>query len=372
MMEEQIRKFGDLPVDADGQALMMGPPGTLAPAAHHSVPVNLYRLTNKSGAYAEICNLGGAIHSFVYTNKKTGKAYDIVMGADSLEDQLKKFGWNSSVMGRCVNRIGKGEIFIHGKKTQLELNFGNMVMHGGKGMYAMKLFQPRLWEDEEGQKLTLYHKDLGEGGFPGEVDVWITYVLTGDNELKLRYKCLPSEDTILNISSHVYLNVGGHDSGSVKDHYLQLNANYFTPVGEDGLPTGEILKVDGTVFDFRSPHKLREGLESNDTYIKLQGGYDINMCLAGGGLRRAGYTYDEKSGLKLTLSTDMPGLQIYTACNDPPGSGYKNGAVYEKYGAICLETQYYPNATAHSQFPQPVFPANKVFTSETIFGLSEI
>jgi aldose 1-epimerase len=372
MAEERIRKFGDLPVDAEGRPAMMGPPGAPAPAVDHTVPVNLYRLSNKAGTYAEICDLGGAIHSFVYKNKKTGKTYDIIMGTDSLADQQKKFGWNGSIMGRCVNRIGAGEIFIHGKKIQLELTFGNMVMHGGKGMYAMKLFQSRLWEDAEGQKLTLYHKDLGEGGFPGEVDVWITYVLTEKNELILRYKCLPTADTILNITSHVYLNVGGHDSGSVKDHYLQLDANYFTPVGEDGLPTGEILKVDGTAFDFRKPRKIREGLESDDRYIKLQGGYDINMCLAGGGLRPVGYTYDEKSGLKLTLTTDMPGVQLYTACNDPPGEGYKNGAVYEKYGALCLETQYYPNATAHSQFPQPVFPANTVFASETIFGLSEI
>jgi aldose 1-epimerase len=372
MVEGRIRKFGDLPVDSGGRPVMRGPPGTPVPPAHHTVPVYLYRLTNKTGTHVEICDLGGAIHSFVYTNKKTGKTYDIVMGTDSLEDQQKKFGWNGSIMGRCVNRIGKGELFIHGKKIQLEPNFGDMVIHGGKGMYAMQRFYPTPWEDEEGQKLTLYHQDLGEGGFPGQVDVWITYILTADNELKLRYKCLPSEDTILNITSHVYFNLGGHDSGSVKDHYLQLDADYFTPVGEDGLPTGEILKTAGTVFDFRSLRRFREGLESDDKYIRLQGGYDINMCLAGGGYRKVGYTYDEKSGLKLTLSTDMPGVQIYTACNDPPGSGYKNGAVYEKYGALCLETQYYPNATAHSQFPQPVFPANTVFHSETSFGLSEI
>jgi aldose 1-epimerase len=367
-----VRKFGDLPVDAGGNPLLPGPPGTPRREAHHTVPVHLYRIANKAGTYAEICDLGGAIHSFVYTHKKTGKTYDIVMGTDSLEDQLRKFGWNGSIMGRCVNRIGKGELFIHGKKIQLEPNFGDMVIHGGKGMYAMELFHPRLWEDGDGQKLTLYHRDMGEGGFPGQVDVWVTYLLTEANELVLRYKCLPSEDTILNITSHVYFNVGGHESGSINDHYLQLDADFFTPVGEDGLPTGEIRKTAGTVFDFRNPRQFREGLLSGDPLIKLQGGYDINMCLSGGGYRKAGSVWDEKSGLKLTLSTDMPGVQIYSACNDPPGSGYKNGAVYEKQGALCLETQYYPNATAFSHFPQPVFPGNTVFESETGFGLSEI
>jgi aldose 1-epimerase len=369
----RVRKFGELPVDAAGKPLpMFVPPGAPKPEPHHTVPVNLYRLENKAGTQVEICDLGGAIHSFIYKNKKTGKTYDIVMGHDSLDDQFKLFGYNGGMMGRVVNRIWKGKIWIYGKLHQLELTMGDMVMHGGKGMYAKKLFQPRLWEDDEGEKLTLYLKDTGEGGFPGEVDVWITYVLTPKNELKLQYKCLPTEDTILNITSHVYFNVGGHDSGTVADDTCQLNANFFTPVDETGLPTGEILKVDGTVFDFRTPRTFRGGLESDDRIIKMQHGYDINLCLAGGGLREGGWVSSAKSGLKLSFQTDMPGVQLYTASNDPPGTGFKGGATYEKYGAVCLETQYYPNATAHSHFPQPVFPANQVFNSETVFTLSEI
>jgi aldose 1-epimerase len=332
-------------------------------------PVMLYRLQNKAGTYVEIMNYGGIIHSLVFADKN-GVPADIVMGYKNLEDQLSRTGWNCGIVGRCVNRILNGELVIHGKVYQLEKNRGNMTLHGAGGAYSKKLFAPRFWEDDEGEKLTLYHRDLGEGGFPGEVDVWVTYVLTPSNELKIKYRALPTQDTVLNFSNHCYFNLGGHNSGTVADHYMRIYADYYLPDGDNGVPTGEVLNVTGTVFDFNHPRKLREGLESNDSQIKLQGGYDHNYCLAGSDFRKAVCVYEEKSGRCMTVYTDMPGVQLYTSCNDPAGSGYKDDAVYHKYDAFCLETQYYPNATAHSHFPSPVFPADRVFSSETVYALS--
>jgi aldose 1-epimerase len=332
-------------------------------------PVLLYRLQNKTGTYAEIMNYGGIIRSLVFADKN-GKPGDIVMGYETLEDQLSRRGWSSAIVGRCVNRIANGELPIGGKVYQLEKNAGNLTIHGGAGAYGKKLFAPRFWEDGEGEKLTLYHRDLGEGGFPGEVDFWVTYILTPANELKIKYKALPTEDTVLNFSSHCYFNLGGHDSGSAADHIVQLFADYYLPDNEEGLPTGEVCKVAGTVFDFNKPRKLREGLESDDKQIKQQRGYDHNFCLRGTGFRKAARVYEEKSGRCMTVFTDMPGVQLYTACNDPAGVSFKAGAEYHKYDAFCLETQYYPNAVQHSHFPSPVFPKDKVFYSETVFSLT--
>lgn len=339
-------------------------------------PVSLYRLKNKVGAEVEILELGAIIKS-IKVPGRDGKLVDIVMGYDTLDDQLNSRGWNCGVMGRVINRIGAGKIWIEGKLYQLPLpEWGGkkapFVIHGGAGCYAMKLFAGELHADEEGEKVTLYYRDHGEGGFPGEVDVWVTYILTQDNELRIRYRCLPSEDTILNVSSHVYLNLGGHGSGTIHDHIVQMYADYYTPVAPDGLPTGEVLKVDGTPFDFRTPKALGKGIDSGHEQIVLQNGYDHNLCLVGGGYRECGWVYSESTGIKLTLLTDMPGVHLYCSCNERDTEGAKDGKTYSRYGAFCLETQYYPNATAHSHFPQPVFLANTVFESQTGFKFSVV
>jgi aldose 1-epimerase len=331
--------------------------------------IHLYRIENKSGMYAEISTLGGVIRALGFPDKN-GKAGDIVMGHDSFENQMTKFGFTGALMGRVVNRIWGGEINVNGKVIQLEKNFGNMTFHGGKGMYAMKLFYARPYEDAEGDKVELYFKDTGEGGFPGEVDVWVTYVITPQNELKIKYRALPSEDTILNITHHVYFNLGGHASGTIKDQICQMDADFFTPVNKEGIPTGEVRSVEGTVFDFRKGRPFREGLESSEPQIVMQHGYDINLCLAGYGLRKVARVSDPKSGRVMTVLTDMPGVQLYTASNEREDSGFKEGATYHQYDAFCLETQYFPNGTAFSHFPYPVFPAKKLWTSETVFALS--
>jgi aldose 1-epimerase len=335
-------------------------------------PVYIYTLQNIAGTSVEILNYGCIIRSLNFVDKN-GKLGDIVMGYDSLEDQLARRGWSNSIVGRCVNRIMNGELFIKGKLYQLETMItakGNMTMHGGVGGYGKKLWFPRFWEDAEGEKLTLYHHDLGEGGFPGEVDVWVTYVLTAKNEIKIKYKALPTEDTILNFSSHCYFNLAGHASGSVAEHIMQIDADFFTPVNEKGIPTGEILKVSDTVFDFNKPRKLKEGLESNDPQIKMQRGYDHNYCLKGTGFRKVAKVYDEKSGRCMVIHTDLPGVQLYTSNNDTTGTGYKGKASYDQYGAFCLETQFFPNSPANPQFPSAIFPANRIFESETVFSLS--
>ncbi|MDR0819262.1 MAG: galactose mutarotase [Oscillospiraceae bacterium] len=336
--------------------------------------VSLYRLKGSGGVEVEIMDFGAIIRS-IKVPGRGGKITDVVMGYENFDDQLSKMGWNCGIMGRVVNRIGDGKIWIRGKLHQLDVpEWGGQkapfVMHGGAGGYSAKVFSGELYSDAEGEKVTLYHHDRGEGNFPGEVDVWVTYVLTPDNELQLRYRCLPTRDTVLNITSHCYFNLAGHGNGTIHKHIMKLDADYYTPAAPGGLPSGEVLKVDGTAFDFRTPKSFGEGIDSGEAQITLQGGYDHNLCLAGGGYRERGYVYDESTGIKLTLSTDMPGVQLYCSGNEMPAENAKDGKNYEKFGAFCLETQYYPNATAYSHFPQPVFAANQVFESQTAFKFS--
>ncbi|NLM60710.1 MAG: galactose mutarotase [Clostridiales bacterium] len=336
--------------------------------------VSLYRLKNRSGAEVEVLDFGAVIRA-VRVPDRDGKLVDVVMGYDTLEDQLSAMGWNCGVMGRVANRIGGGRLWINGRLHQLPLpEWGGkkapFVIHGGAGCYAMKLFSGRLHEDEEGDKVTLYHRDRGEGGFPGEVDVWVTYILTPDNEFILRYRCLPTEDTIINITSHVYMNLNGHGNGTIHNHIVRMDADFFTPVAPGGLPTGEVLRVDGTPFDFRGTKKLGEGLDSGSGQIAIQNGYDHNLCLSGTGYRECGWVYSDLTGIRLTLRTDMPGVQLYCSCNERDTEGAKEGRKYSRFGAFCLETQYFPDATAYPHFPQPVTPANTVYQSQTGFRFS--
>ncbi|MDR0857930.1 MAG: galactose-1-epimerase, partial [Oscillospiraceae bacterium] len=162
-------------------------------------------------------------------------------------------------------------------------------------------------------------------------------------------------------------NLAGHGSGTIHEHIMQLNSDFYAPSIPGALPSGEILKVDGTAFDFREPKTFGAGLATGEAQIVTAGGYDHNLCLSGGGYRAVGYVHSEATGIRLTLSTDMPGMQLYCSGNETPTENAKDGKSYPQFGAFCLETQFFPNATAYSHFPQPVIPANTVFESQTAF-----
>ena len=336
--------------------------------------VFLYKLTGAGGAEVEILDYGATIRS-IKVPGRGGEITDVVMGFASFDDQFHSTGWNCGIVGRVANRIDNGEIYIKGRRVLIDLpeqdgRKAPFILHSGAENYAKKLFQGRIWSDSEGEKAEFHYRDVSAIGFPGTVDVWVAFVLTPDNELQLRYRCLPSEDTVLNITSHCYFNLAGHGSGAVYDHVMKLDADYYLPAKPDCLPTGEVHKVDGTAFDFREPAGLGAGMQSGDPQIALFGGYDHNFCLSGSGYRECGWVYEKSTGIKMTVSTDLPGIQLYTSCSEVHTVGAKSGKTYDRFGALCLETQYYPNATAFSHFPQPVFPANQVFESQTAYKFS--
>jgi aldose 1-epimerase len=329
----------------------------------------IYKLENKKGSYIEICNYGAVFRSWAVADRN-GVLDDIVLGHETMESMIERGGWNGATIGRVINRIAKGELWIDTKVIRLETQWAGMTFHGGAESYATQLFSADMYRSGEGETVELYHKDKGDSGFPGWMDVWVAFTLTDEDEVAIRYKALPTEDTVINIGNHAYFNIGGHGSGSVKDQMLQVDADFYLPADENGMATGEIYKVDGTPFDLREPKRIGAGLESGDPQILLQRGYDHNFCVRRAGYRRAAKVYDPKSGRALTICTDLPGVHVYTGNNDPEGDGFKGNAAYVRNSGICFETQYYPNSPANSQFPSAVVRAGTVYASETRFAVT--
>lgn len=335
------------------------------PSASCTEPVTAYMLTNSQGATVEILDLGGIIRS-IHVPDRDGRFADIALGQDSMEAYQKNNSCTGAILGRNANRIADACFPIDGKEYRLDRNFGRHNIHGGRAGYSTVKFTAETGEEEGLARLVLRHRDRGEGGFPGTVDFQVTYTFSEDCALDIAYRALPSEDTIINPSNHCYFNLSGHDSGSVEDHVMKINAGFFTPNDYECMPTGEIRTVVGTAFDFTSPRRIGDGLNGDDRQVALCKGYDHNLCLSGRGYRLAAGVEDPASGRRMDLFTDMPGLQLFTANNMPP-IPCKDGVVYSNHQGFCMETQYYPNSANQSHFPSPVQRKNQMFQSRTTY-----
>ena len=225
--------------------------------------------------------------------------------------------------------------------------------------------------DGQAVELSYLSKD-GEEGYPGNLSVTVTYTLTPANEVRIHYTATTDQDTVVNLTNHSYFNLSGAGSGEILDHVLMLNAGRFTPVDSGLIPTGELRKVDGTPFDFRQPHAIGERINSADDQIKLGRGYDHNWILdrAGAGLETAARVTDPKSGRVLEVLTTEPAIQFYTG-NFLDGSFHgKGGKTYAHRGALCLETQHYPDSPNHPDFPSTVLKPGGKYDTTTVFRFS--
>lgn len=328
--------------------------------------VRLFHLENGEGIEAEIIEYGAIIHRLVVPGRNGVRA-DVVLGQDTLENYIKMPNFSAAVVGRCANRIGNAVFSINGKDYVLEKNNGNNSLHSGSGNYANKLFKGKMFDSGDKVGVTLYYKDLGLGGFPGTVDVWVTYTLTSEGSFEIEYKAVPDTDTVINLTNHAYFNLSGHDTGSVENHLLQINSDFYLPNDNGALPTGEVLSVTGTDMDFNSPRPVGEGFKSTDVQLTQFGGYDHNFCLRGRGYRKVVELLDPISGRGMEVYTDLPGIQLYTTNFAGKNSIGKEGALYQRHGALCLETQYFPNAVNMSHFPSPVFRAGETYYTVTAF-----
>lgn len=323
-------------------------------------------LNNGNGMEAEILTLGGILNR-LYVPDRNGVVSDVVLGRERLEQYLEDGSCTSAVVGRVANRIAGGCYEYNGKKVVLEQNYGKDLLHSGSGNYAAKNFEGSLFVEDNFAAVQLKLLDIGEGGFPGKVEVTIFYRLYTDGRLEIEYRLLPEEDTPINITSHAYFNLAGQEKGALQGHALWIDADAYLPADASGMPIGEIRKVEGTDFDFRKQASLADRMCSEDEQIRLFDGYDHNFCLNGSGMRKVAVLSEESSGRYMKVYTDMPGMQLYTTNSLPKPVPGKGGCCYCEHSAVCLETQQYPNAVNEPSFPSAFFAGGKLYETKTIF-----
>ncbi len=334
--------------------------------------VELFTLRNPSGMEASITNYGARLVSLKVPDRN-GNFADVVLGFDSLDGYLKPNPYFGAVVGRYGNRIAHARFVLDGATYTLAKNDGDNTLHGG-----LKGFDKVLWTARDASangvpavQLTYLSKD-GEEGFPGNLNVTVTYTLTPDNALHIDYAATTDKDTVLNITNHSYFNLAGQGSGLILGHVLTLNASRFTPVDAGLIPTGELRPVDGTPLDFRKPTPIGERIDSTDPQIVLGKGYDHNFVIdrSAPGVALAARVLDPASGRVMEVSTDQPGVQFYTG-NFLDGSVTgKDGKSYPRRSALCLETQHFPDSPNQPSFPPVVLHPGDHFQSTTVFHFS--
>jgi aldose 1-epimerase len=328
--------------------------------------VDLYTLSDGK-IEARIMTYGGIIVS-LRTPDREGKLGDIVLGYDSVDKYIAKSPYFGAIVGRYANRIAHGSFQLDGKTYSIPKNDGDNALHGG-----IRGFDKAVWtgkQIKDGVELTYVSED-GEQGFPGTLTVTVRYTLNG-SALRIEYSATTDKNTVLNPTNHSYFNLAGQGQGDVLGHVLKIDASRFTPVDSTLIPTGELKPVEGTPFDFRTSHTIGERIDSSDVQLQEGKGYDHNFVLdhPEGQLAEAAEVYEPASGRILKVLTTQPGLQFYTG-NFLDGSiTGKNGRVYGKRSAFCLETQHFPDSPNHPSFPTTELKAGQTYHSDTIFEFS--
>ncbi len=323
--------------------------------------VYLYTLTNKNGLTAEILNYGGIIRKLIY------KGVDVVLGRDTMEEYINNNGCFSALIGRNSNRIENAEFELNGKIYKLFANNGRNNLHGGKVGFDKKIWDVEMIDDVEPSIVLTTVSPDGEEGFPGTVKVSVTYTLTNDNSIKIHYVGESDADTVLNMTNHAYFNLNGHSAGCVDNHTLWLDCDFFTPNSDECIPTGEILSVKNTPFDFTVEKSIGEGFKSCHEQIKKFGGYDHNFAINGRGYRKAGRLKGDKTGIVMEIYTDQSAVQIYSGNGIEEGRVCKDGMVYGKHHGVCFETQAFPNSLKFSHFPNGILKKGEKYDTITTY-----
>jgi aldose 1-epimerase len=331
----------------------------------------LYTLTNSHGVEVRAMNYGGIILSLRVPDRK-GQLADIVLGHEKAEGYMPNPPYLGAIVGRYANRIANGTFTLDGKAYTLPKNDGPNTLHGG----LTRTFDKVVWDGEalKGKNAVAFSylsKD-GEEGFPGNLKVKVTYTLTDSNELVIDYDATTDKATPINVSQHSYFNLKGEGNGDILDHEIMINADKFTPVDKNLIPTGELRAVKGTPFDFTTSTKIGARIEDQYEQMVLGHGYDHNFVLnrKGAGLSSAARVYEPTTGRVLEVSTTQPAVQFYTG-NFLDGSVTgKEGHVYKRRYGFCLETQHYPDSPNHPDFPSAVLKPGEKFHQTTVFKFS--
>ena len=332
--------------------------------------VNAFVLKNARGMSVQILDLGGVIAS-IKVPDSSGNFADVTTGFDYPQPYLDGAGYMGAIVGRYANRISGGKFSIDGIDYSLAKNNGDNAIHGG-----LVGFDKKIWDVEflvglhdSKLKLSTFSPD-GEEGYPGRVEVSVTYTLNDQNQLTIDYSATSDKATIINLTNHAYFNLDGHHADSILEHEVMLNANHFTPIDESSIPTGAILDVAGTPLDFRQRKAIGLEIESEDQQINFGSGYDHNFVINHseiGGVSLAAEVYSPNSGRVMKVYTDQPGVQFYTGNFLNGELVGKDGAVYGRRSAFCLETQHFPDSPNKPTFPSTTLRPGDRFASRTMF-----
>jgi aldose 1-epimerase len=329
-------------------------------------PVELYSLVEGNVA-VRIITYGGIVVS-LRTPDRNGKLDDVVLGCESVKQYVEQTAHFGGIIGRYANRIAHATFPLDGQTYQIPKNDGDNALHGG-----IRGFDKVVWAAKpiaNGVELTYVSKD-GEQGFPGTLTTTVRYTLSG-GALRIEYSATSDKDTVLNLTNHSYFNLKGQGKGDILGHVLKIDASHITPVDANLIPTGELKPVEGTPFDFRTPHAIGKRIDADDPQIRLGRGYDHNFALdhAAGQLAEAAEVYEPTTGRILRVLTTEPGVQFYTG-NFLDGSiKGKEGRVYNRRFAFCLETQHFPDSPNHPSFPTTELKPGEQFHSVTVFEFS--
>ena len=333
---------------------------------------DLYVLKNSNGMMLAITNYGGRFVSLLVPDKE-GKMRDVVVGFRTVDEYVNStepyFG---ATIGRFGNRIANGKFSLDGQQYNLSVNNGVNTLHGGKNG-----FQSVVWDAKQLNDSTLelaYLSKDGEEGFPGNLNVKVTYGLNSNNEVTMDYEATTDKKTVVNLTNHAFFNLNGEGSGTINNHLLQINGDQYTPVNETLIPTGKIEPVAGTPFDFTKPVTIGSRIDTtNNQQLKFGKGYDHNFVLRGGqtsAMKSAATVVGDQSAIALEMLTQEPGLQFYGGNFMQSKNTFKGGSKDDFRTAFCLESQHFPDSPNQPNFPSTVLEPGKVYKTSSAYKFS--
>jgi aldose 1-epimerase len=335
-------------------------------------PVTVYTMTNSHGLEVRIMNFGAIVLSLRTPDRK-GKLDDVVLGFDSLEPYFTNDPHFGSIIGRYANRVANGKFTLNGATYSLPKNNGPNTLHGGVKGFDKALWQAEPSETPKSVALVLrYTSKDGEEGFPGNLKTRVTYTLADSDEFTIDYEATTDKATPVNLTSHAYFNLAGQGTGDVLAHELFINADRFTPVDKNLIPTGELRPVKGTPLDFTKSTLIGARINSDYEQMVLANGYDHNFVInrKEPGMALAARVHEPSTGRVLEIYTTEPGVQFYSA-NFLDGSiTGKQGRVYKRHYAFCLETEHFPDSPNHPSFPSTILRPGQTYHSRTTYKFS--
>ncbi len=317
---------------------------------------------------ASVITLGASLDKLLVKDA-AGNFIDVLIGFDDLSGRLKRSDYHGVTAGRYCNRIKGGQFTLNARKYSVTRNEKRITCLHGAGEYSGALWNGEATSDKSAT-FTYFSPDM-TNGFPGSVENKVVYTVSDDGALIIEYECVPDSQTVINLTNHAYFNLNGYGSGTILNHYLTLNADCYTPIDENSIPTGKLEDVKGTPFSFVEGKLIGADIEKDDIQLKNGQGYDHNYCIRGydGTLRTAAVVRSDKSGIELTVKTTLPGIQFYSG-NFLKGAAGKGGLPMDRRTGFCLETQYYPDSPNNPSFPSCVFTRENPYRSVTVYSFA--